>query len=142
MLDEIVRSAARQLDAPVQKEGDSWFIDAWVFLDPHDANAEPRRQIVQLFCGESGDLLYLASTIGPYRESLDLASLLRQMVGALRCSLHISAPDAEGTEHLKIAATTPTEGLTSEGLAQLVREVGVFADRFEAELYGRGFDVR
>lgn len=142
MLDDIVRSAAQLLDAPVQKEGDSWFIDVWVFLNPHDSDAEPRRQIVQLFTGESGDLLYLSSTIGPYRDGLDLAALLRQMVGALHCSLYISAPDADDTEHLKIASAVETDGLQPERLSQVVREVGVFADRFEAELFGRSFDVR
>ena len=45
MLDDIVSSAARLLDAPLRKEAGSWFIDVWVFLDPHDESAEPRRQI-------------------------------------------------------------------------------------------------
>ena len=57
MLDDIVRSAARVLDAPVSQETGSWFIDAWVFLNPHDAAEDPRRQVVQLFLGEAGDLL-------------------------------------------------------------------------------------
>lgn len=136
MLDEIVRSAAQLLDAPVQSEAGSWFIDVWVFLDPHDPNAEPRRQIVQLFEGEGRDLLYLSSTIGPYSPALDLAPLLRQMVGALHCSLYLAAPDAEGVEHLKIASAVETAGIGPERLADLLREVAVFADRFEAELFG------
>ena len=142
MLDDIVRSAAKLLDAPVHQEAGSWFIDAWVFLDPHDEGAEPRRQIVQLFGGESNDLLYLASTIGPHEDGLDLAPLLRQMIGALHCSLYLSKPDAEGVEHLKIASAVETAGLSPERLSHLVREVGVFADRFEAELFGPDVDVR
>jgi len=140
MLDDIIRSAAGLLDAPVQREAGSWFIDVWVFLDPHDTGAPPRRQIVQLFSGESKDLLYLSSTIGPYQESLDLAALLRKMKGALHCSIYLGRPDAEGVEHLKIASVIETEGLAPERLSGLVREVGVFADRFEAELFGG--DVR
>lgn len=142
MLDEIIRSAAQLLDAPVQQEAGSWFVDVWVFLDPHDESAEPRRQIVQLFGGESKDLLYLSSTIGPFAEGLDLAGLLRQMIGALHCSLYLSKPDADGVEHLKIASTVETRNLSPERLSELVREVGVFADRFEADLFGRDVDVR
>ena len=140
MLDEIVRSAAQLLDAPVKREDGSWFIDVWVFLDPHATGEEPRRQIVQLFAGESGDLLYLSSTIGPYDAELDVAPLLRQMVGALRCSLYLSAPDPDGLEHLKIASAVDTAGLEPERLAAVAREVALFADRFEAELFGD--DVR
>ena len=140
MLDPIVRSAALALEAPVSNDGESWFIDAWVFLDPHDARGEPRRQIVQLFTGEAGDLLYLSSTIGPYDASVPLAPLLRQMVGALHCSLYLSGPDVDGAEHLKIASAVETEGLTPERLAGLVSEVAVFADRFESQVFGD--DVR
>ncbi len=142
MLDDIVRSAAQLLDAPVRREVGSWFIDVWVFLDPHDENAQPRRQIVQLFGGESKDLLYLSSTIGPHEEGLDLARLLRQMIGALHCSLYLSKPDADGVEHLKIASAVETAGLSPDRLSELVREVGAFADRFEADLFGRDVDVR
>lgn len=142
MLDEIIRSAGQLLDAPVQQEAGSWFIDVWVFLDPHDTSADPRRQIVQLFEGEGRDLLYLSSTIGPYEDGLDLAGLLRDMVGALHCSLYLAKPDADGVEHLKIAAAAETRELAPERLADLVREVAVFADRFEAKLFGRDVDVR
>jgi len=142
MLDEIIRSAGQLLDAPVQQEAGSWLIDAWVFLDPHDTEAQPRQQIVQLFEGPERDLLYLSSTVGPYADGLDLASLLRQMVGALHCSLYLAAPDAEGVEHLKIASALETAKLEPERLAKVVREVAVFADRFEAELFGRDVDVR
>lgn len=142
MLDEIVRSAAQLLDAPVQHEAGSWFIDVWVFLDPHDPDAAPRRQIVQLFEGEGRDLVYLSSTIGAYAPDLDVAPLLRQMVGALHCSLYLAAPDADGVEHLKIASAAEADGLSPERLAELLREVAVFADRFEAELFGRDTDVR
>ncbi|MCB9595778.1 MAG: hypothetical protein H6719_23855 [Sandaracinaceae bacterium] len=142
MLDEIVRSAAQLLDAPVQHEAGSWFIDVWVFLDPHDPDAEPRRQIVQLFEGEAHDLLYLSSTVGPYSDDLALAPLLRQMVGAMHCSLYLAAPDPEGVEHLKVSAAVETSTLHPERLADLAREVAVFADRFEADLFGREVDVR
>lgn len=142
MLDDIVRSAGKLLDAPVQHEPGSWLIDVWVFLDPHDDATEPRRQIVHLFEGEQKDLLYLSSTIGPYTPGLELAALLRQMIGALHCSLYLSKPDADGVEHLKIASAVETRDLTPERLSALVREVGVFADRFEAELFGRHVDVR
>lgn len=142
MLDDIIRSAARVLDAPVHQSAGSWFIDAWVFLDPHDADQTPRRQAVQLFGGEAGDLLYLSSTIGPYQSGTDLAPLLRHMVGALHCSLYLSQPDEAGVEHLKIASAVETEHLDPEKLAALVREVAVFADRFEAELFGEHHDVR
>jgi len=142
MLDEIIRSAGQLLDAPVQQDAGSWFIDVWVFLDPHDENAEPRRQIVQLFEGEARELLYLSSTIGAFDESLDLARLLRQMVGALRCSLYLSKPDADGVEHLKIASAVEIDGLRPERLADMAREVAVFADRFEADLFGPDVDVR
>lgn len=140
MLDEIVRSAAQLLDAPVEKEGRSWLIDAWVFLDPHDEGVPARRQIVQLFVGESGDLLYLSSTVGAYREGLDLAPLLREMVGAVRCSLHLSRHHPGDPEHLRIGAALETEGLDPMRLAAAIREVGLFADRFEAQLFGA--DVR
>ena len=141
MLDEIIRSAAQLIDAPVQKEGDSWFIDVWVFLDPHDESAQPRRQIVQLFGGESGDLLYLSSTIGPYEEGMALAELLRGMVGALHCSLHL-AKGPDGAESLRVASAIETDDLEPERLSKRVREVAVFADRFEADLFGRDVDVR
>ena len=140
MLDEIVRSTAQLLDAPVTESEGSWLIDAWVFSNPHDGEAEARRQIVQLFTGESSDLLYLSSTIGPFTDAIELAPLLRQMVGALHCSLYLSAPDADGAEHLKIASAVETRGLDPERLGALVREVAVFADRFEAEVFGD--DVR
>ncbi len=142
MLDDLIRSAAKLLDAPVVLEGDSWWIDAWVFLDPHDAKADPRRQMVQLFRGDAADLLYLSSTIGPYDPGTDLSPLLRQMIGALHCSLYLSLPDENGVEHLKIASALETESVTSEKLAAHIREVAVFADRFEAELWGRHVDVR
>ena len=142
MLDEIIRSAAQLLDAPVHSEGRSWFIDAWVFLDPHDEQDDPRRQIVQLYEGESKDLLYLSSTIAVYVEGLDLAPLLREMIGALRCSLYLSPPDVEGDEHLKIASAIEVDNLTSERLAALLREVAYFADRFEAMIFGREVDIR
>ncbi|HHH27214.1 MAG TPA: hypothetical protein ENK57_02535 [Polyangiaceae bacterium] len=142
MLDSIIRSAGQLLDAPVQQEAGSWFVDTWVFLDPHDERESARRQIVQLFEGEAHDLLYLSSTIGPYEEGADLAALLRQMIGAMHCSLYISRPDAEGTEHLKIAAAVQTADLDPSRLSQLIREVAVFADRFEAQVYGREVDVR
>ncbi|MBX3273559.1 MAG: hypothetical protein KF729_25065 [Sandaracinaceae bacterium] len=142
MLDDIVRSAAQLLDAPVQTDAGSWFVDVWVFLDPHDASGGARRQIVQLFEGEAGDRLYLASTVGPYEPALDLASLLRQMVGALRCSIYLAGPDAHGVEHLKVGSAVETRGLDPEHLAARLREVAVFADRFEAELFGRETDVR
>lgn len=141
MLADIVRSAARLLEAPLREEEGSFFIDAWVFLNPHDAREAPRRQVVQLFAGESGDLLYLSSTIGRYRPEIDLAPLLRAMVGALHCSLHLS--DAgDGGEHLRVAAALETRGLDPERLADRIREVAVFADRFEARIYGRDVDVR
>ena len=108
----------------------------------HANLGDARQQIVQLFEGPERDLLYLSSTIGPYEEGLDLAALLRQMVGALHCSLYLAAPDAEGVEHLKIASALETAKLDPERLAQVVREVAVFADRFEAELFGRDVDVR
>jgi hypothetical protein len=142
MLDDIVRSAARVLDAPVHEENGSWFIDAWVFLNPHDAGEDPRRQVVQVFLGEAGDLLYLSSTIGPYEPGTDLAPLLRQMVGALHCSLYLSGADETGAEHLKIASAVETENLSPEKLSALMREVAVFADRFEATLWGKTVDVR
>ena len=140
MLDEIVRSAAQLLDAPVEREGKSWLVDAWVFLDPHDETVPARKQIVQLFAGESGDLLYLSSTIGAYRDGMDLAPLLREMVGAVRCSLHLGRRDPDGPEHLRIGAALETEGLGPTRLAAVIREVGMFADRFEAQLFGA--DVR
>lgn len=142
MIDEIIRSAGQLLDAPVQQEAGSWLIDVWVFLDPHDTSAEPRQQIVQLFEGPERDLLFLSSTIGPHEDGLELAPLLRQMVGALHCSLYLAAPDAEGVELLKIASALETAQLEPERLAKVVREVAVFADRFEAELFGRDVDVR
>jgi len=142
MLDEIIRSAGQLLDAPVQQEAGSWFIDVWVFLDPHDETEEARRQIVHLFEGEARDLLYLSSTVGVYEPGMDLAPLLRQMIGAQRCSLYLSQPDGDGAEHLKIAAVVEIEGLVSTRLSDLVREVAVFADRFEADMFGRDVDVR
>jgi hypothetical protein len=141
MLDDIIRSAAQVLDAPVEHKAGSWFLDAWVFLNPHDAEQEPRRQSVQIFEGEAGDLLYLSSTIGPYESGMDLAPLLRQMVGALHCSLYLGQGDG-GVEHLRIASTIETDRLDPEKLAALVREVAVFADRFEAALWGEHHDVR
>lgn len=140
MVDEIVHSAAKSLDAPIREENGSWFIDAWVFPDPHDDSEAPRRQIVQLFSDPQAGLLYLSSTIGVYDDSVDLAGLLRQMVGALHCSLYISAPDAGGAEHLKIASAVELEGLGAARLSSLVREVALFADRFEAQVFGA--DVR
>ncbi len=142
MLDEIIRSAGQLLDAPVQQEAGSWFIDVWVFLDPHDPSRKARQQIVQLFEGETRDLLYLSSTIGEYEPGLDLAPLLRQMIGALHCSLYLSQPDHDGVEHLKIAAVIEIDRLDSTRLSDLVREVAVFADRFEADVYGAEVDVR
>jgi len=142
MLDETIRSAAQLLEAPVQREAGSWFLDVWVFLDPHDSDAEPRRQIVQLFAGDGGEMLFLSSTIGPYTPGLDLAPLLREMVGALRCSLYLAKPDAEGVEHLRVGAAVHTANLEPERLSALVREVGVFADRFEALVFGDETDVR
>jgi hypothetical protein len=67
---------------------------------------------MQIFKGEAGDLLYLSSTIGPYQPGTDLAPLLRQMVGALHCSLYLSQADETGAEHLKIASAVETESLT------------------------------
>jgi hypothetical protein len=142
VLDAIIRSAARILDAPAKRYRGSWTVDAWVFLNPHDAKEAPRRQLVQLFLGESKDLLYLSSTIGPYVPGTDLAPLLRDMVGALHSSLHLSAPDEDGVEHLRIGSVVETESVTPERLAGLIREVAVFADRFEAKLFGRHVDVR
>ena len=142
MLDEIIRSAGQLLDAPVQQEAGSWLIDVWVFLDPHDESGEARQQIVQLFEGEGRDLLYLSSTIGVFEPGIDLAPLLRQMIGALHCSLHLSQPDADGVEHLKIAAVIENERLEPTRLSELVREVAVFADRFEAQVFGAEVDVR
>lgn len=142
MLDDQIRSAAQLLEAPVQRDGSSWFIDAWVFLDPHDSSAEPRRQIVQLFEGDGGQVLFLSSTIGPYAADLDLAPLLREMMSARRCTLYLSKPDADGVEHLRVGAAVDAAELAPERLADTIREVGVFADRFEARLFGRDVDVR
>jgi hypothetical protein len=139
------------LEAPLTEEGESFFLDAWVFLNPHDASEAPRRQIVQLFVGESGearkaaesgDLLYLSSVIGPYQKGMELAPLLRAMVGAMSSCLYLSGPDDEGVEHLRIAAVVETRELSPEKLADRIREVAVFGDRFEALLFGRDVDVR
>lgn len=142
MLDETIRSAAKLLEAPVQKEGSSWFLDVWVFHDPHDESSAARRQIVQLFSGDGGEVLFLSSTIGPYEPGLDLAPLLREMVAAMHCSLYLAEPDADGAEHLRIGSAVEVADLEPEGLSRRVREVGMFADRFEALVFGRDVDVR
>ncbi|MCC6874985.1 MAG: hypothetical protein IT378_11825 [Sandaracinaceae bacterium] len=142
MIADVIRSAAQLLEAPLSEDGPSFFLDAWVFLNPHDSREAPRRQIVQLFAGESGDLLYLSSVVGAYRQGMDLAPLLRAMVGATGSCLYLSGPDDEGVEHLRIAATLETHELGPEKLADRIREVAVFADRFEALLFGADVDLR
>lgn len=142
MLDETIRSAAKLLEAPIQKDGASWFLDVWVFHDPHDDASEARRQIVQAFSGDGGEVLFLSSTIGPYEAGLDLAPLLREMVAAMHCSLYLSEPDADGVEHLRIGSAVEAGELEPERLSRRIREVGMFADRFEALVFGRDVDVR
>jgi hypothetical protein len=144
MLHAIIESTAKLLAAPLSEDGDSYLLDVWVFHSPHDPSEPARRQIVQLFTesgGAGGARLYLSSTIGTYAGQ-DLAPLLREMVGALHCSLYLSPRGEKGEELLKIAGVMELEGLDPEHLAERVREVALFADRFEATLFGREIDKR